>query len=99
MVDRRTLAIARLLFRIGPDEPIEIPRLKFVGVSGKRCCIAHAVIARSALEEVAEGECREGGVTARAATADDDPPQVDQSLLRQEFGAVHAIIHIDDAPI
>src|ERR1700675_625127 len=59
----------------------------------------HAVIARPTLEEVAEGECREGGVTAGAATADDDPPQVHQSLLRQEFGADHAIVHIDDAPI
>jgi hypothetical protein len=34
-----------------------------------------------------------------AATADDEPPQVHQSLLRQEFGAIHAIIRIDDAPI
>jgi hypothetical protein len=49
------------------------------------------------LEGVAEDECRESGVTAGAATADDEPPQVHQSLLRQEFGAIHAIIRIDDA--
>ena len=72
MIDRRTLAIARLFLRIGTDEPIEIARLEFVGVTGKRGRIAHAVVACPALKEVAEGKCREGGVAAGAAAADDD---------------------------
>src|SRR5215475_12623994 len=98
-MDWGTLAITRLLLRIRSDEPIEITRLELVGVAGKRCCIAHAVIACPAPEEVAKGECSEGGISAGAAAADDNARQVHQSLLPQEFGAVHAVVHVDDAPI
>jgi hypothetical protein len=58
--------------RIWADEPIEVARLEFVGVTGNRRCVAHAVIACPTLKEVAEGKCCEGGVAACAAAADDD---------------------------
>jgi hypothetical protein len=57
-----------------------------------------AVITCPALKEVSEGERGEGRIAARASTADDDAPQVHQSALGQVFGAVHAIVNIDDAP-
>ena len=99
MIERRPLAIARLHFRKRPDEPIEIARLEFVGVARQRGGVAHPVIACAALEEIAKGERRQSCVAAGAAAADDDARCVHQSAFCQEFGAVHAVVHIDDAPI
>src|SRR6185436_9606519 len=67
VIERRALAIARFLLRIGSDQPVEITRLEFVGVARERGDVAHAVIASSALKEVAEGQRRQGRVAAGAA--------------------------------
>src|SRR5215831_2458758 len=99
VINRRPFAIARLHFRKRPDEPVEISRFEFVGIARQCCGVADAVIACSALEEIAKGERREGSVAASTAAADDNAPCVHQSPLHQEFGAVHAVVHIDDAPI
>src|SRR5262252_2670675 len=99
MIKRRPRAIASLHFRKWADKPVEVSRLEFVGIARQCRGIADTVIACSALEEVAKSESRESGVAAGAAAADDDAPYIHQSSLRQEFGAVHAVVHIDDAPI
>jgi hypothetical protein len=54
VIERRALAIARLLLRIGSDQPVEIARLELVGVACERGDVAHVVIASPALKEVAE---------------------------------------------
>ena len=84
VIERRALAIARFLLRIGSDQPVEIARLELVGVARERGDVAHAVIARPALEEVAEGERRERRVAAGAAAADDAALAVDPALLGEE---------------
>src|SRR6266536_425560 len=64
VIERRALAIARLLLRIGSDQPVEIARLELVGVARQRGDVAHAVIASPALKEVVEGQRRQGRVAA-----------------------------------
>src|SRR5258708_18641616 len=94
----RWLAIAPPRLGKGPDQPVEISRLELVGIACQRRRIADAVIACPALEEVAKGERRESGVAAGAAAADDDAPSVHPSLSRQILGAIHAVVHVYDAP-
>src|SRR5712671_7071768 len=97
-MNRGSLAIALLRFGKRPDQPVEISRLELVGIARQRRSIADAVIACPSLEEVAKGERREGGVASRAAAADDDALGVHQSLPREIFGAIHAVVHVHDAP-
>src|SRR5262249_50705015 len=99
VVERRPLAIARLHFRKGPDEPIEIPRLELMSIARQCRSVADPVIACATLEKVAKGERREGCVATGAAAADDDTPCIHQSPLRQELGAIHAVVDVDDTPI
>src|SRR5258708_32801981 len=94
----RWLAIAPPRLGKGPDQPVEISRLELVGIACQRRSIADAVIACPALEEVAKGEGRERGVAAGAAAADDDALGIHRSPLRQEFGSIHAVVHIHDTP-
>src|SRR5262249_59270907 len=94
----RGVAIARLLLRVGPDQPIEIARFELVGVARERGRVADTVIARATLEEIAEGQRRERGVAAGAAAADHAALVVDPALPGQELRAVDAVIDIDHAP-
>src|SRR5260221_5561080 len=55
-IERRPLAIARLLMRIRSDQPIQKVRLELMGVAGDRADGAHAVLAGPALTQVAEDQ-------------------------------------------
>src|SRR5262245_52159444 len=99
VIQRRALAIARLLLRIGSDQPAEIARLELVCVERERGDVAHAVIASPALKEVAEGQRRQSRVAAGAAPADDASLAVDPALRGEELRAGDAIVDVDYAPV
>src|SRR5262245_16390787 len=99
VIERRALAIARFLLRIRSDQPVEIARLELVGVARERGDVAHAVIAGSALKEVAEGQRRQRRVAAGAAAADDASLAVDPPLRCEEPRAGDAIVDVDHAPV
>src|SRR5262249_46067484 len=99
MKKRRALAIARFLWRIWSDQPVEIARLELMGVARERGDVAHAVMASPALKEVAEGQRRQGRVAAGAAAADDASLAVDPPLRCEEPRAGDAIVDLDHAPI
>src|SRR4029077_14700599 len=81
-----------------PNQPIEIARLELVGVARERGDVADAVIARAALEEIAERERRERGIDAGAAAADDATLAVDAPALGEEPGAADAVVDIVHTP-
>ena len=99
VIERRALAIAGFLQRIGSDQPVEIARLEFVGVARERGDVAHAVIASPTLKEVAEGQRRQSRVATGAAAADDASLAVDPSLRGEEPRAGDAIVDVDHAPV
>src|SRR5262249_15409478 len=82
----------------GSDQPVEIARLEFMGVARERGDVAHAVIAASALKEVAEGQRRQSRVAAGTAAADDASLAVDSPLRCEEWRAGEAIVDVDAAP-
>src|SRR6516162_4872978 len=99
MIEWRALAIACFLLRIESDQPVEIARLELVGVARKRSDVAHPVIARPALKEVAEGQCRQRRVPAGAAAADDTSLPINPSLHVEESSTGDTIVDIDNAPV
>src|SRR6266567_3813936 len=99
VIKRRALTIALLLPRIRADQPVEIARLEFVSVAGKRGGVADPIVARAALKEVPENQRRQRGVAPGTAAADDTALLVHQPLRDQEFCAVDAVVDIDDAPV
>src|SRR5262249_30667362 len=98
LIERRALAIARLLLRIRSDQPFEIARLELVGIACERGDVAHAVIARPALKEAAKGKGRKSGDAAGAPAADDASLAVDPPLRCEEPRAGDAIVDVDHAP-
>src|SRR5262249_46287029 len=98
MKQRRALAIARALLRVGTDEPIEIARLELGGITRKRGDVAHPIVARTALEEISERERRQGGVAPCTAAADHDAFLINPPLRNEISGAIDAVVDIHDAP-
>src|SRR5262249_53084455 len=99
MIERRALAIARFLLRIGSNQPVEIARLKLVGVTRERGDVTYAVIASPALKELAESQRRQSRVAAGAAPADDASLAVDPPLRCEEPCAGDGIVDVNHAPI
>src|SRR6267154_2695678 len=99
MKERRALAVARLLLRIRADQPVEITRLEFMGVARQRRGVADAIMAGASLKEIAKHQGGKRRIAAGAATCDDRALVVHQSLGREMFGAIDAIIDVDNAPV
>src|SRR5262245_29256906 len=59
VIERRALPVARFLWRIRSDQPVEIARLELMRVTRERGDVAHAVIASPALKEMAKGQRRQ----------------------------------------
>ena len=77
---------------------VRTSRLELVRVGGEHLEVADAVVARAGLEDILEGQAREGGVAARAAAADGHPLSVDQALASQEQRGVAAVVNVHHAP-
>ena len=61
--------------------------------------ITNPIVTRAALKEIAKSQRRQCGVAASTSTPDDDAVVIDQPLCNEEFGAVDAVIDIDDPPV
>src|SRR5580700_6954854 len=98
-MDRGSGHIEVPALRVRPDQAVEIARLEFVRILCECLQIADAVIARAGLEFLAERQCRQCGIAARAGTADRPTFRVDPSCCREVARTVHTIGDIDDAPV
>jgi len=97
--NRRAFLVEVALLRVGPDQPIQVARLELVGILRHCFQIANPKVACASLENVAEGERAERGVTARAAAANGQPILVNRAPLHKVARAVHTVVHVHDAPL
>src|SRR5512135_1171607 len=87
-VDGRTLNVEVALLRIWTYETKKVARLVLVRLSDKYIEVTDAKMTDTGSEEVPEGNGAEGGITARARTANSDPAWIRQPALNQVFRAI-----------
>jgi hypothetical protein len=73
--------------------------LKFVGFPRQHREMTDPIVTRTALKEITKSQRRQCGVAASAATLDNDPVVIDNSLRCEEFSAVDTVIDVDDIPV
>src|SRR6516165_3540503 len=98
-MNRRALDIEVAARRVRTDHPVEITRLEFVRVLRQSLEIADAIIAGASLENIVEGQSAQGSVATGTAAADRHATAVDPLACRQIFGAVDAVIDVDNPPL
>ncbi len=99
-VNRRSSAVDVPLGGVRSDQAVEVPRLELVRVARHRFEIADPVVARASLEHVlGEGQRRQGRVAAGAAASNGETIRIGLAVRRQIFRRVHAVGHVDDAPL
>src|SRR5882724_856764 len=79
-IDRRACNINIPLFRIRPNESIEIPRFKFVRLLSQSFGIADAVMTCAGIERIAKGQRAKRRVTAGASAGDHQAVSIDFAL-------------------
>ena len=99
LVDGRPPAIDVRALRVRRHQSVQVSGLELVGVRRQRGQVGNPVVAGAGGEHIAKGQRGQGGVAAGAPAPDCQPPAVGQALMHQIQGGIHAVVHINHAPI